>query len=368
MTFTQKQITKELIDILPTLRATVSSGKELQDLIFKTFFIRVQHQTLKKLLKMINCPFEPKAPAVKKVKEVPLSTYVEDEIPAEALGLPSVLYVSAVPAVSEVLPIILDFTAQEPVVPTTPTTATAAIDLIASITPIAPSDPVNISNTVDTPVVSTSVPDLQVIDTSITNKDYVECCAAHQHLQQLPYIPPPVVQKLVWTDELIAIASNLWTAGAPIKEIVEATGFTKNAIIGKVNRLNLTRPQGKLNIIPKRNSVGGFENVILSKLVPHQCRWPIGTDNLNRHLFCGKPSLELKPYCQEHFDKSISALVPPAFKVKTAYLVNAGKFKTESLAYQWLIAKSNYSWVKSILKSQQVAAAANCNDADSKVG
>ena len=46
-----------------------------------------------------------------------------------------------------------------------------------------------------------------------------------------------------WTDERVALLKEMWTAGYSARQIAEKLGgTTRNAVIGKANRLGLSKP------------------------------------------------------------------------------------------------------------------------------
>jgi GcrA cell cycle regulator len=49
------------------------------------------------------------------------------------------------------------------------------------------------------------------------------------------------MEGLVWTDELKARLAVLWSDGHSASEIARRMGTTKNAVIGKANRMGLAR-------------------------------------------------------------------------------------------------------------------------------
>ena len=51
----------------------------------------------------------------------------------------------------------------------------------------------------------------------------------------------------IWTKEREAVVARLWADGRSAREIaIELGGTTRNAIIGKINRLDLPKPEGKI--------------------------------------------------------------------------------------------------------------------------
>jgi GcrA cell cycle regulator len=112
---------------------------------------------------------------------------------------------------------------------------------------------------------------------------------------------------MVWTDERIEELKVLWAEGLTTGEIGKRLGISKNAVVGKVHRLDLQgRPSPiKRTAKPDRQKSTRAkepENKIKSvvDLSAHTCRWPFGDPRETGFHFCGKPSLASKPYCAEH--------------------------------------------------------------------
>ena len=152
-----------------------------------------------------------------------------------------------------------------------------------------------------------------------------------------------------WTPEQSEHLTKLWNEGHSTRVIAERLrcGLTRNAIIGKVNRLKLKprlvawyfnsprgdrknpppRPPRKTNIhveevkrapprirppefnpSPEDIAVGawaalpGSNPVTLVELQPARCKWPIGDDK--PYLSCNCEAVAGKPYCPTHLHRS----------------------------------------------------------------
>jgi GcrA cell cycle regulator len=163
-----------------------------------------------------------------------------------------------------------------------------------------------------------------------------------------------------WTDERVELLKKLWMEGLSASQIAAelAQGVTRNAVIGKVHRLKLSgrakpaassvrprtanrparrvsnTPQGSTNAgaMRRRNmgsapaSMGATalkqseefetelyvapqsqelfippeERIGLLALNEQTCKWPIGDPMNSDFHFCGRDSLEGKPYCDFH--------------------------------------------------------------------
>ena len=112
-----------------------------------------------------------------------------------------------------------------------------------------------------------------------------------------------------WTTERVEDLTNLWATGLSASEIGRKLGITKNAVVGKVRRLNLAMRRAPT--APKR-----IPNVVtLDRLKSNQCSWPEGEPGQPDFRFCGKPASINKPYCEEH---CLIAYVPPKKKQSAA--------------------------------------------------
>lgn len=108
-----------------------------------------------------------------------------------------------------------------------------------------------------------------------------------------------------WTNDKIKQLKKLWAKGKSTVEIAKELGISKNSVIGKVHRLELTaRPS------PIKRKESTASKVSASKKVPEKCRlmdlrtntcrWPIGEPTDENFHFCGKQTVTGKPYCAEH--------------------------------------------------------------------
>ena len=124
---------------------------------------------------------------------------------------------------------------------------------------------------------------------------------------------------MVWTDDKIKKLKKLWQAGKSTAEIAKNLGMSKNSIIGKVHRLDLTaRPSPikteqkvKKKIAPKK--VG---TVRLIDLKINTCRWPIGDPKDEDFHFCGEQTVTGKPYCLAHCQEAYLNMAPEPEKKK----------------------------------------------------
>ena len=131
-----------------------------------------------------------------------------------------------------------------------------------------------------------------------------------------------------WTEEKVNKLKELWGKGNTASQIAEIIGgITRNAVIGKAHRLNLSakiktrtvsskenyhnRAEQKNNKI-KRGRRSKFRSLIIEKdfepenpkqleeLDENSCKWPIGHPNEESFYFCGRSSLKDFSYCKLH--------------------------------------------------------------------
>ena len=131
-----------------------------------------------------------------------------------------------------------------------------------------------------------------------------------------------------WNDEKVAKLKELWGKGNTASQIAEIIGgISRNAVIGKAHRLNLsakiktraisTNQNFKSkNEDPRIKSIRGkrskFKSLIIEKdfepenpkqleqLDDNSCKWPIGHPNEKSFYFCGRTSLKDFSYCKLH--------------------------------------------------------------------
>ena len=122
-----------------------------------------------------------------------------------------------------------------------------------------------------------------------------------------------------WTPEKVEKLKELWGKGNTASEIAQILGgVTRNAVIGKAHRLNLsgkiqTKKGSSLGINNNNNENkvssknlrrGKFKSLIIDKdfepenpkqleeLDENSCKWPIGHPNEDSFYFCGRTSLK----------------------------------------------------------------------------
>ena len=131
-----------------------------------------------------------------------------------------------------------------------------------------------------------------------------------------------------WTDEKVAKLKELWGKGNTASQIAEIIGgLSRNAVIGKAHRLNLSakiktrtatsnenynKSLNEKNIKIKRGRKSKFKSLIIEKdfepenpkqleeLDENSCKWPIGHPDEKSFYFCGRSSLKDFSYCKLH--------------------------------------------------------------------
>jgi GcrA cell cycle regulator len=103
--------------------------------------------------------------------------------------------------------------------------------------------------------------------------------------------------KNYWTKQKVDKLTKLWEQGVSAREISNKLGgVSRNAVIGKANRLGLSKKA--VNTKEKIEAL----HIDVNSLVPNMsgCKWPIGHPGEEDFYFCGKEVIPGKPYCGEH--------------------------------------------------------------------
>jgi GcrA cell cycle regulator len=145
-----------------------------------------------------------------------------------------------------------------------------------------------------------------------------------------------------WTDDLVAALKARWASGWSAAQIAVEIGVTRNAALGKLNRLGLLgtlhpqagqspRPKPKRTAAPRKprpaakpvDEIAGRtasaiivddfivepltlpdqRGVKLHELTNSTCRWPLGPALAPAELFCGATQADMldgRPYCPHH--------------------------------------------------------------------
>ena len=130
-----------------------------------------------------------------------------------------------------------------------------------------------------------------------------------------------------WTPKKVSKLKELWGKGNTASQIASIIGdVTRNSVIGKAWRLNLTAKSLPKNNLFKQTSrnlenadqpekktrTNKFKSLLLDKnfepenpksleeLHEEICRWPIGHPDESNFYFCGRKSMKDFSYCKLH--------------------------------------------------------------------
>jgi GcrA cell cycle regulator len=136
-----------------------------------------------------------------------------------------------------------------------------------------------------------------------------------------------------WTAERVELLKSGFEAGLSCRQIAADIGVSRNAVIGKLSRLNLTQEKDNhprrrarkraartrgANMTPRSRHemlaalyaepqpvvadepIDDGHRCSLFELSEERCRWPISTPGLADFCFCGNMPLEGLPYCAGH--------------------------------------------------------------------
>jgi GcrA cell cycle regulator len=147
-----------------------------------------------------------------------------------------------------------------------------------------------------------------------------------------------------WDTERVEALKRCFSDGMTCSQIAREIGVTRNAVIGKMNRLGLTRPRdvaakqrerwhavqvarpkvsralrrkrsnvdifsqhamlkevfGEAQPRPEDVPIRNGRGCTLLELSPAQCRWPINTPGAEDFCYCGNDPVKGLPYCLGH--------------------------------------------------------------------
>lgn len=175
------------------------------------------------------------------------------------------------------------------------------------------------------------------------NNDVMSCNAIRV-ASLSKYKPEPKFSGVFdWSDETVVTLKKLWAEGVSASRIAAALDpakkLSRNAVIGKIHRLNLSgrttkyrhkadRP-ARRQAEPRRSPhqpipvyrgpthmpadlptqhADDVARVSLMDLEPHHCRWPVGEPTQG---FCGCTKQPGSSYCKAHFERSTSNNIKP---------------------------------------------------------
>ena len=128
--------------------------------------------------------------------------------------------------------------------------------------------------------------------------------------------------KSSWSEDRIERLKQLWAEGLSASKIAaDLGGITRNAVIGKANRLELPgrqrprsirvpklpsgrSPYGRVRALPRKPDAPAFDSAAvktLLELAENSCRWPLGDPRTTEFRFCGGDRRDrFSPYCAGH--------------------------------------------------------------------
>jgi GcrA cell cycle regulator len=142
-----------------------------------------------------------------------------------------------------------------------------------------------------------------------------------------------------WTKEQDVLLKQSWENGESARQIANKIGKTRNAVIGRANRMHLTthdvayadmsRDLLPVAPIPKRGTPQPqwrflctpikaqppmptpvepqlpSQLIGIMQLTDETCRWPVGTPGKEGFGFCGAQTALGSVYCSHHWHKSV---------------------------------------------------------------
>ena len=130
-----------------------------------------------------------------------------------------------------------------------------------------------------------------------------------------------------WNEEKVKKLKELWGKGSTASQIAEIIGgISRNAVIGKAHRLNLSSKIKARSTLSNQNFENNdedkskqrkvrkskFHSLVIEKdfepenpkrleeLNEGSCKWPIGHPEEESFYFCGRSSLKNFSYCKLH--------------------------------------------------------------------
>ena len=131
-----------------------------------------------------------------------------------------------------------------------------------------------------------------------------------------------------WNEEKVTKLKELWGKGSTASQIAEIIGgISRNAVIGKAHRLNLSSKIKTRNASTSQNfdnnseqdsskirqtKKSKFKSMLIEKdfepenpkkleeLDESSCKWPVGHPEEQSFYFCGRSSLKDFSYCKLH--------------------------------------------------------------------
>lgn len=144
------------------------------------------------------------------------------------------------------------------------------------------------------------------------------------------------IYSLTWSPERVEQLKRCFHAGLSCGQIAREIGVTRNAVIGKMNRMGLSRPRDPLAAPTRRHAkptrprsqrrwspftvadqrkllrdafpqarveeipIHGGRGCTLLELAQDRCRWPINDPGAANFCYCGNEAFTGRPYCAGH--------------------------------------------------------------------
>ncbi|MEX2450935.1 MAG: GcrA family cell cycle regulator [Rhodospirillales bacterium] len=118
-----------------------------------------------------------------------------------------------------------------------------------------------------------------------------------------------------WTPEKVDALRAGWRAGKSAERIGAEIGTTKNAVAGKVDRLNLKkrrRTQAEMRAEEARRAEASRAKNLIFDLTAKTCRWPTGHPGDPDFGFCCADAVAGRPYCAAHCKRAYAPRVKDA--------------------------------------------------------
>lgn len=144
------------------------------------------------------------------------------------------------------------------------------------------------------------------------------------------------IASLTWSPERVEQLKRCFSAGLTCSQIAREIGVTRNAVIGKMNRMGLSQPRDPAVAQARRDArstrprsrriwsaftvadqrtllrdafpqvrveeipIHGGRGCTLLELAQDRCRWPINDPGAANFCYCGNEAFTGLPYCTGH--------------------------------------------------------------------
>jgi GcrA cell cycle regulator len=138
--------------------------------------------------------------------------------------------------------------------------------------------------------------------------------------------------KISWSSDEVRELERLFNEGHPDSHIAKKLHMSLNAVIGKRNRLGLSKSRTSAEGARTKMNGQGSQEPQTSKVIrlpeavdsvsrysdevfaPTTCQWPLGDPRDSDFSFCGALSHNGAPYCEEHFERAYNVEVNKAIR------------------------------------------------------